>query len=1648
MRGLPFPSNALFDRETTSEVGSPFSTTDDIPIDPALAGTSVADHRSHDPTQVIHTRARRTARRVHCVLTARFDQVHSLLPSVPARARHYSQEPSQYDQGPRGDPFAPQPSAAYIHIPEQVSQVPKPQKRRRRPRREDECGFCQGNDSKNKQGHPELMVSCDECGRSGWHMDCLNPPLEKAPPGQWHCPGCPTLEPPLIQPDAFPQEGIEYAIAPDTDAPRVDSEIELDVETSGEINVDVTDKDDSESNSSSSDSDSDDTAGAPTPRRPQSVKTKKKRPKRKSEPQTSRPPKRMRLTVRSPASPIMVRLRIPPKGKGKEREEDIEKNMFEDLLAPSERDVSKTSIDGTDRTRFDRSRLAADEKLAPPPPPPISAMDVIDSPVAGPSSRPLRSHASYQITIPPPSIPTPSPVPSTPGLYPSTPGHLPQSPNTPVGNERQQQPLRIRTIRFGRYDIHPWYDAPFPEEYANIPDGRLWICEFCLKYMRSGFAFGRHKMKCKARHPPGDEIYRDGTVSIFEVDGRKNKIYCQNLCLLSKMFLDHKSLFYDVEPFLFYVMTEFDDIGARFVGYFSKEKCSPKDYNVSCIMTLPVRQRQGWGGFLIDFSYLLSKKEQRSGSPEKPLSALGALGYKNYWTLALMRYLKTAPPRPVLEDISRATSMTLEDIYNTLVQQNMIANQPATPPSVRPSPGQSIKFPRGRKNGIARRHLQRTSTQKEEEGGSKSGSPVTLPTRYEISWDREMVDLWLDNWEKKGYLKIKPEKLKWTPFLLMRTRATGEILQSETGIGIGILTGTATTPSLSLENGTPAAVDSSDREKSSASSAGEVTKDINGDEPTEDSETSAARLFDDMLVDVAATPKKHLRSRLKDGITPRPADSRPRPNRRTSGDLHPLHLRHTRSSLRPVINEDVQERETDVQSSTESILNGNHEGSIIASSKQLRGRPPRKLTSPPLVLEHATSPQSLPSLPPPPPISPRKRRRVDNPLSSGSLTLSEPPDKAADEQCTDMPIRHQNLDPHFVNGQVRHSNGIYRHPNFPEQCISLDEKDPRQFHGIAVLGVPTYPHDPNGLRYPDMKSEDIGTPLTGSTTAPSDNTVVTSEVNGLAWHDKGPSEVRRLDMLPDSLDQHSAGDREPDPLASIERERFTAGSVYRHHTEIQWIMAHNRMGKHIFAMQQLPQSTTVADPSMAFGHIPRDPTLPNGVTNVSSLNQALGSHLTSGLSSRATFHEGSYRLTDSPPTLVDANGNARPNQVVANSSPHQAMHDFTVSLSNDSPAVNGAKRKHVDGSNPLSNTHMGKRRRDADDIGPDFDNDPAHGSKHWTEDEKTELFKWLMADGEDDHWNALRTAKNSCFRKCAAEVFGGKKTYQALKGCYERNFNLFKSIHTFECFHIRAGNLPVTSINENDRLREYERRIQLARKGGCDIGNVSARTMDHWHRTGWYDLFYKRWNNDSRPTDSRHATNGRSGTVPPGGGDDFDDDDHTSDIVDTTSNQTKILIPRQPYPRAFSQPQPINPHIPTVPDTLLPETRSSSSGGRTLASTQTSTQPPADPAPVNVPVPHHMLTACLQLLQAQVQHSKLKLDYLRKREEREEKESIARREIERLRLEREQAEWEHNKESLKMKQRAQLATDLLSNPMAEESVRQAAMGYLKKLFTD
>lgn len=127
-------------------------------------------------------------------------------------------------------------------------------------------------------------------------------------------------------------------------------------------------------------------------------------------------------------------------------------------------------------------------------------------------------------------------------------------------------------IEMGKFEMEVWYQSPYPDDYARLP--KLYICEYCLRYMKSRTILQRHAFKCVWRHPPGEEVYRKDKISVWEVDGKRYKQYCQNLCLLAKFFLDHKTLYYDVEPFLFYVMTLVDSEGCHTVGYFSKVSVS------------------------------------------------------------------------------------------------------------------------------------------------------------------------------------------------------------------------------------------------------------------------------------------------------------------------------------------------------------------------------------------------------------------------------------------------------------------------------------------------------------------------------------------------------------------------------------------------------------------------------------------------------------------------------------------------------------------------------------------------------------------------------------------------------------------------------------------------------------------------------------------------------------------------------------------------------------------------------------------------------------------------------------------------------------------------------------------------------------------
>ena len=329
----------------------------------------------------------------------------------------------------------------------------------------------------------------------GWHYDCLDPPLDGLPDGNWNCPLCPPLPE-----EEYIYEGEEEADEGEAEASGGEADYDAATLTESEAIVQV----------------------ASTPR----PKKKKGKTKSKSRPsityQTPSSIKKTRLPQHGPGRPIgsgnkssaissqqrvTFRLRLGSGRSSKGVVDDEKTSPFEGFLSPEEYDASKTVIIADDKNRFEKSRIAAEVLLA------ISNLpDMIEmlttvfpldmdtlqnktlartvqsslpeapgsSSTLPPSSslRPLRS-LSHLIPPPTPAL-TESPAPSTPG---------------PAGSNDGTGQLRIRTLRFGEWDIDTWYDAPFPEEYNNLPEGRLWMCEFCLRYMRSAFGWERHQVR-------------------------------------------------------------------------------------------------------------------------------------------------------------------------------------------------------------------------------------------------------------------------------------------------------------------------------------------------------------------------------------------------------------------------------------------------------------------------------------------------------------------------------------------------------------------------------------------------------------------------------------------------------------------------------------------------------------------------------------------------------------------------------------------------------------------------------------------------------------------------------------------------------------------------------------------------------------------------------------------------------------------------------------------------------------------------------------------------------------------------------------------------------------------------------------------------
>lgn len=220
----------------------------------------------------------------------------------------------------------------------------------------------------------------------GWHYDCLDPPLEGPPEGNWNCPQCPPLPEPSVtyeDDEGSQAEGEDLDVSLEVDGDETQPQASASATTSTPRSRPKSkSKSKSRPKASSSTSKSKGKARArvrirPTvaasviPRTPAST-NKKARPSH-SHRGPGRPPGSLNHNTRTPTGStsrpgaaagseprVTFRLRLGRSKNGGEDDEEVKKSPFEDFLTPEEYDTSKSVIITDDKGRFERSRIAAE----------------------------------------------------------------------------------------------------------------------------------------------------------------------------------------------------------------------------------------------------------------------------------------------------------------------------------------------------------------------------------------------------------------------------------------------------------------------------------------------------------------------------------------------------------------------------------------------------------------------------------------------------------------------------------------------------------------------------------------------------------------------------------------------------------------------------------------------------------------------------------------------------------------------------------------------------------------------------------------------------------------------------------------------------------------------------------------------------------------------------------------------------------------------------------------------------------------------------------------------------------------------------------------------------------------------------------------
>lgn len=165
------------------------------------------------------------------------------------------------------------------------------------------------------------------------------------------------------------------------------------------------------------------------------------------------------------------------------------------------------------------------------------------------------------------------------------------------------------------------------------------------------------------------------------MEGNEHKLFCQNLSLFAKLFIDHKVLYFDIKDYQFYVATTVDT--RRLIGYFSRLRTVNSLNNLSCIVVFPQFQGKGYGMLLVALSYELSAREDRVCSPERPLSEMGRTLYMAFWKRSILKIFFTEMVRArsrkkivdkveTIREISKRTFIDEQDVLVTLLDLGLV----------------------------------------------------------------------------------------------------------------------------------------------------------------------------------------------------------------------------------------------------------------------------------------------------------------------------------------------------------------------------------------------------------------------------------------------------------------------------------------------------------------------------------------------------------------------------------------------------------------------------------------------------------------------------------------------------------------------------------------------------------------------------------------------------------------------------------------------------------------------------------------------------------------------------------------------------------------------------------------------------------------